>query len=90
MDKISIDQYNSLIQKIYEVFMAMPDMGMGEMGEARDQATNTVDEWMEANAIVLDEPAVPDGWDKVEGGESYDVISERSTFSAMAGGTDGG
>lgn len=43
--------YTSLIDKIYSSLMSMPGVGMGEMGEARDEATRIVDEWMSENKI---------------------------------------
>ncbi len=55
METITLKQYESLIQKIYDTLMAMPDMGMGEMGESKDEATRIVDEWMEENSITLNE-----------------------------------
>ncbi len=53
--KITLLQYDRLVSKIYDALMAMPDMGMGEMGEAKDSATMIVDEWMRENSIQLDE-----------------------------------
>lgn len=79
--KITVIQYDSLVTKIYETLMAMPDMGMGEMGEAKDTASSIVDEWMSENGFELDEQIDSEG---------LDVTSERSVFRAMEGGTDGG
>lgn len=48
-------QYNALVEKIYQSFMNLPDFGLGEMGEARDEAKRIVNEWMAENNIKLTE-----------------------------------
>lgn len=50
---ITIIQYKSLCDKIYDTLMAMPDMGLGEMGECRDEADRIVTEWCEENNIEV-------------------------------------
>lgn len=60
--QLTEQQYKSLIQGIYESLMGLTipcecekecSLGMGEMGEARDEAERIVDEWMETNKIIL-------------------------------------
>jgi len=53
MTKITDSQYKSLIGFIYSSIMGMDGMGMGEMGEAKDEAERIVDDWMEENNIEL-------------------------------------
>lgn len=53
MIQITDEQYNSLVTKIYDSIMAMPDMGMGEMGEVTDEAKRIVDEWIQENNFTL-------------------------------------
>ncbi len=43
----------ALKTKIYDTLIAMPEMGLGEMGECRDEADRIVDEWLEENEINL-------------------------------------
>lgn len=52
MNTITKAQIESLIQSIYNSLIQMEGMGMGEMGECRDEATRIVNEWMEANNIT--------------------------------------
>jgi len=51
--ELTENQYNSLVDKIYDKLMENPEMGMGEMGECHDESNRIVDEWMEENDIVL-------------------------------------
>lgn len=55
MTEITDQQYDSLVKGITDLLMSSPEMGMGEMGDCRDAAINVVDEWMEANKIILSE-----------------------------------
>jgi len=52
MQTITEQQRQSLEERIYMSFMANPELGMGEMGEARDEANRIVSEWMEKEKIV--------------------------------------
>lgn len=60
MTIITEEQKESLISAIYQSTMALTlysesgeqvQLGMGEMGEARDEATRIVETWMESNNI---------------------------------------
>lgn len=51
--EISATIIESLEQSIYDLLMAQPDMGLGEMGDCREAAKITVEEWMENNSIIL-------------------------------------
>lgn len=52
MQTITTEQIKSLQDKIYSKLMGNPDMGMGEMGECRDESKRIVWEWMEENNIT--------------------------------------
>jgi hypothetical protein len=60
---INQPQYKSLRKKIYDTLMAMPDMGMGEAGEAGDTAEHIIDEWMDENGLTLDDKPKDEGTD---------------------------
>ena len=57
---MTYQQRESLIQKIYDTLMLSPyvvdgevcERGMGEMGEARDEAARIVDEWLDENKVI--------------------------------------
>ena len=51
--QLTEQQYESLVEAIYSSLRAMPDIGMGEMGECHDEAERIVDEWMEKESITL-------------------------------------
>lgn len=53
MKQITKQQYDSLKKKIYDTLMAMPDMGLGEAGEAMETAETLIDDWMKENNIEL-------------------------------------
>lgn len=53
MSEITKVQYDALKDEIYNTLMAMPDMGMGEMGEATDEANRIVTEWCEEQGIAM-------------------------------------
>jgi hypothetical protein len=53
MTTITQKQYDSLVKHIYDSFMSLPDIGMGEMGEAKEAAERIVDEWMGKNDITI-------------------------------------
>jgi len=53
MNQLTEKQYYSLIDKIYSTLISLPEMGLGEMGECKDEAERIVDEWMEENLIIL-------------------------------------
>lgn len=59
MTQITEQQKDSLQSKIYEMLMANPEMGLGEMGICSDSAQFLVDEWMEENNITLLENELP-------------------------------
>lgn len=44
---------NALIDGIYNSIMANDDFGLGEMGDARDEATRIVMEWIETCNIKV-------------------------------------
>jgi len=52
MKTITTHELRSLEDKIYSKLMEHPDMGMGEMGECRDEASRIVGEWMQENNIT--------------------------------------
>lgn len=45
---------NALIDGIYNSIMSNDDFGLGEMGDARDEATRIVMEWIETCNIKVD------------------------------------
>ena len=51
MQTLTTTQIKSLEDKIYDKLMENPEMGMGEMGECRDEASRIVDDWMEENSV---------------------------------------
>ena len=62
MNKITENQHESLVDSIYSTLMNIKimdsegneiEMGMGEMGEARDEAERIVKEWAENNNIEI-------------------------------------
>lgn len=59
---ITTKQYNSLVKTIYETLISVvvytPDgeeieMGLGEMGDCLDTATNTVNKWCNVEQITI-------------------------------------
>ena len=61
--QLTEQQYKSLIKAIYNSTMGLTmycecgeecTLGMGEMGEATDEAERVVNEWMELNKITFD------------------------------------
>jgi hypothetical protein len=47
MCKVDVIKIDALKLSIYNSLMSMPDMGLGEMGEAYDEADRIVDDWIE-------------------------------------------
>ena len=63
MQQLTERQYKTLTQGIYNSLMGLTmycecgeecTLGMGEMGEANDEAERIVSEWMEQNKITFD------------------------------------
>lgn len=54
MQYITEQQFNSLVAKIYDSFIASDDNGLGEMGAAQEEAERIAREWCEDNNIKLD------------------------------------
>jgi hypothetical protein len=54
MTCLTYSEAKKLEDKIYDSLMNMPDMGIGEMGEARDEARRIVTEWAEENEIEIE------------------------------------
>jgi len=50
---IKLNVLNSLVDIIYNSIMANDEYGLGEMGDARDEATRIVMQWIETNNIKL-------------------------------------
>lgn len=46
-------QFDSLVNGIYSTLMAQDEMGIGEMGEAQEEAQRIVNEWMDENNITF-------------------------------------
>jgi hypothetical protein len=55
MCKVDNLKLDSLKRAIYDSLMSMPDMGLGEMGEAYDEAERIVDDWVEQFFIEVEE-----------------------------------
>lgn len=53
MQQLTQQQYNSLTDLIYTSLMASDEMGLGDMGAARDEAERIVNVWCENNNIKL-------------------------------------
>lgn len=53
MNQITEKQFDSLVGKIYDTLVQAPHIGMGEMGECRDEAKRIVFEWMEEEKITV-------------------------------------
>jgi hypothetical protein len=53
---LTFSQTEALETKIYNTFMAMPELSMGEMGDAKDEATRIVRDWAEENNIEILNP----------------------------------
>jgi hypothetical protein len=53
MCKVDIIKIDALKRAIYDSLMSMPDMGLGEMGEAYDEADRIVDDWVETFFIEV-------------------------------------
>jgi len=47
MCKVDVIKIDALKRAIYDSLMSMPDMGLGEMSEAYDEADRIVDDWVE-------------------------------------------
>lgn len=52
---LSAKQYKSLEDGIYATLISAPDMGMGEMGECRDEAERIIKEWADNEQITIEE-----------------------------------
>jgi hypothetical protein len=50
---ITEQHYQDSVQKIYEVLVSMPTIGLGEMGECREEATRILDAFMEEQNIEI-------------------------------------
>lgn len=53
MSQINIENIESLQESIYNTLMKMEGMGMGEMGEAREEADRMVLDWIEEQEIEV-------------------------------------
>ena len=50
---INSKQYDNLKEAIYQSIMSIEDVGMGEMGEAYDNAEGIVSQWVIDNGIIV-------------------------------------
>lgn len=50
---ITENQYESLVQAIYESLISNPDFGLGDMGECHDEAVRIVNDWVQKNSLIL-------------------------------------
>lgn len=67
MTQITQPQYKALVDEIYSTIMTIQtthpetgetiEMGMGEMGDAEDEAKRIVDDWMKGQGITFDDDA---------------------------------
>ena len=46
-------QIDKLEKLIYDSIMSNPDYGLGERGEARDEASRIVEEWLDISNIEI-------------------------------------
>ena len=46
-------QLDKLVTKIYDLLMDMPEMGLGEMNDAKEAAQEIVYDWVAENAIQV-------------------------------------
>ena len=53
MCKVDNLKLDTLKRAIFDLIMSSPDMGLGEMGEAYDEADRIVDEWVKENNIEV-------------------------------------
>ena len=54
MTTLTDAQHQDLINRIFETLKSNPEIGLGEVGECRDEADRIVQEWIEANQIVIE------------------------------------
>ncbi len=54
MTTLNTNQYRLLVDEIYDSIMAQPDNGMGEMGEARDEAERIIQDWCQKADIAIE------------------------------------
>jgi hypothetical protein len=59
---ITLEQYEELVDQIYKLLMANPEMGMGEMGECREAATLLVDAWTVHSKVQVEDTSKPFSW----------------------------
>ena len=57
---ITEKQYNELVERIYQLLMQQPDMGMGEMGDCKKAATQVVSEWTVTSGVTIDSERLSD------------------------------
>jgi hypothetical protein len=55
MCKVDVIKIDALKLSIYNSLMSMPDMGLGDMADASDEADRIVDDWVEQFFIKVEE-----------------------------------
>lgn len=53
MQNITEAQIESLTELIFDKLIGIPEMGLGEMGECRDEAKRIVHEWIEKENLKI-------------------------------------
>lgn len=80
---LTAEQITSLETGIYNSLMDNPENGMGEMGEARDEAERIVREWMEGNDIEEQELPIKEKTKQQVSSEWWETLTsmERDTIA---------
>jgi len=55
MKQLTLKEFNTLRELIYDKLMESEEMGMGEMGECRDEAERIINEWCETENIEIED-----------------------------------
>lgn len=69
---LTAKQYENLRHAIYQSIMSIEEVGMGEMGEAYDNAEGIVNDWIADNGIIV-----------INEDFEIDCEGEQSTLSAF-------
>ncbi len=81
---ITENQKQDLITGIYNVLIGNPEVGLGEMGECREEATTIVNEWIERNQIVVTESQDREFLIKDHSGRGFAGTRKHSELSENA------